>query len=237
MNPQPTTVCAPHRPEISCPTCDLVGRGSWAANVRGVCSGRVPSRRTLHREGDPFLFVHAVRVGTFKSTVSLADGREQVCGFHLPGEFVTMDGGWDGLHQTTVTALEDSQTCAIPYAALLGVAAGMPTLQQLLYRSMGRELSRGRRHMLVLGSMSSGERVAAFLLDMSQRSLARGYSKNEFVLRMSRAEIGSYLGVSLETVSRVLSGFKRERYLDVDNRVIRINDLEGFTRAFESQVP
>ena len=120
---------------------------------------------------------------------------------------------------------------------LLGVAAGMPTLQQLLYRSMGRELSRGRRHMLVLGSMSSGERVAAFLLDMSQRSLARGYSKNEFVLRMSRAEIGSYLGVSLETVSRVLSGFKRERYLDVDNRVIRINDLEGFTRAFESQVP
>jgi CRP/FNR family transcriptional regulator len=91
--------------------------------------------------------------------------------------------------------------------------------------------------MLVLGSMSSGERVAAFLLDMSQRSLARGYSKNEFVLRMSRAEIGSYLGVSLETVSRVLSGFKRERYLDVDNRVIRINDLEGFTRAFESQVP
>jgi CRP/FNR family transcriptional regulator len=175
-------------------------------------------------------------VGTFKSTVSLADGREQVCGFHLPGEFISVDGGWDGLHPTTVTALEDSQTCAIPYAALLKVAAGMPTLQQLLYRSMGRELSRARRHMLVLGNMNAGERVAAFLLDMSQRSLARGYSKNEFVLRMSRAEIGSYLGLSLETVSRVLSGFKRARHLDVDNRVIRINDLEGFTRAFESTV-
>jgi len=191
---------------------------------------------SLYREGDKFQFIYAVRSGTFKSALALADGREQVSGFHLAGELMGLDALAAGKHASTATALEDTEVCAIPYAHLSELAAQSPNLQMVMARLMSREIVREHSLMMLLGSMNAEERLAAFLLNLSQRMKARGYSPREFHLRMSRAEIGSYLGMKLETVSRTFSAFQHQRLLEVDKKHIRIVDLEGLTRAFETRV-
>jgi CRP/FNR family transcriptional regulator len=190
----------------------------------------------LYFEGDPFRFVYAVRSGTFKSSLTLADGREQVGGFSLAGELMGLDGLASGKHASTAIALEDAEVCAIPYANLNEQALQSPDLQMVMARMMGREIVREHGLMMLLGSMNAEERLAAFLLNLSQRMKARGYSPREFHLRMSRAEIGSYLGMKLETVSRTFSAFQQQGLLEVDKKHIRIIDLEGLTRAFECRV-
>ena len=188
---------------------------------------------SLYFEGDPFRFVYAVRSGTFKSSLTLANGREQVSGFHLAGELMGLDGLASGKCASTATALEDTEVCAIPYANLSEQAATSPGLQMVLTRLMSREIVREHGLMMLLGSMNAEERLAAFLVNLSQRMKARGYSPCEFHLRMSRAEIGSYLGMKLETVSRTFSAFQQQGLLEVDKKHIRIVDLEGLARAIE----
>jgi CRP/FNR family transcriptional regulator len=163
----------------------------------------------------------------------LADGREQISGFYMAGELMGLDGVANGEHASSATALEDTEVCAIPYAHLTELAAGNAGMQHMLSRLMSREIVREHSLMVLLGSMNAEERLAAFLLNLSQRLNARGYSATEFHLRMSRAEIGSYLGMTLETVSRTFSTFQQQRLLEVDKRHIRVVDLEGLTRAFE----
>jgi CRP/FNR family transcriptional regulator len=194
---------------------------------------RVKVGQTLYREGDRFQFIYAVRSGTFKSSLMLADGREQISGFYMAGELLGLDGVANGEHASSSTALEDTEVCAIPYAQLTELAAGNPGMQHLLSRLMSREIVREHSLMVLLGSMNAEERLAAFLLNLSQRLKARGYSPTEFHLRMSRAEIGSYLGMTLETVSRTFSTFQQQRLLEVDKRHIRVIDLDGLARAFE----
>lgn len=197
---------------------------------------QVKAGQALYREGDRFQFIYAVRSGTFKSSLTLADGREQVSGFQMAGELMGLDGLAQGHHASTATALEDTEICAIPYTQLNDLAAISPGLQHVVSRLMSREIVREHSLMLLLGSMNAEERLAAFLLNLSQRLKARGYSASEFHLRMSRAEIGSYLGLKLETVSRTFSAFQQQRLLEVDKRHIRIIDLPGLTRAFEIRV-
>lgn len=197
---------------------------------------RVLAGQTLYREGDGFQFIYAVRSGTFKASLMLADGREQVSGFYMAGELMGLDGVAHGAHASSTTALEDAEICAIPYAHFAEVAAGNSGMQHVLSRLMSREIVREHSLMVLLGSMNAEERLAAFLLNLSQRLKARGYSASEFHLRMSRAEIGSYLGMTLETVSRTFSAFQQQRLLAVDKRHIRITDLCGLTRAFEMRV-
>ena len=146
------------------------------------------------------------------------------------------DGVASGRHASSTTALEDAEICAIPYARLLQVAGQGGGLQQIVGRLMSREIVREHSLMMLLGSMNAEERLAAFLLNLSQRLLARGWSATEFNLRMTRAEIGSYLGLKLETVSRTFSAFQKLRLLEVDKRHIRITDLEGLRRTFEARV-
>lgn len=197
---------------------------------------RVMAGHTLYREGDGFQFIYAVRSGTFKSSLMLSDGREQVSGFYMAGELMGLDGVAQGAHASSTTALEDTEVCAIPYAHFASVAASSSGMQHVVSRLMSREIVREHSLMVLLGSMNAEERLAAFLLNLSQRLKARGYSASEFHLRMSRAEIGSYLGMTLETVSRTFSAFQQQRLLEVDKRHIRITDLDGLTRAFESRV-
>jgi CRP/FNR family transcriptional regulator len=166
----------------------------------------------------------------------LADGREQVSGFHIAGELMGLDGVANGKHASSATALEDTEVCAIPYTHLTEMAAGNSSMQHVVSRLMSREIVREHSLMLLLGSMTAEERLAAFLLNLSQRLKARGYSDKEFHLRMSRAEIGSYMGIKLETVSRTFSAFQQQRLLEVDKRHIRIIDPEGLKRAFEMRV-
>lgn len=236
---QPTplkTQCSTCHLRDLCLPCGLVEED--LLRLDGLMFGRrkVKAGEVLYHAGDNFAFIYAVRSGTFKSSLLLGDGREQVSGFHMAGELMGLDGLAQGKHASTATALEDAEVCAIPYANLSELAAGSANLQHIVSRLMSREIVREHSLMMLLGSMNAEERLAAFLLNISQRMKARGYSPTEFHLRMSRAEIGSYLGMKLETVSRTFSAFQQQRLLEVDKRHIRITDLEGLTRAFETRV-
>ena len=197
---------------------------------------KVAAGQVLYHAGDKFGFVYAVRSGTFKSALSLPGGREQVSGFHMAGELMGLDAIANGVHASSATALEDTEVCAIDYRQLNELAAQSGNLQLILAQLMSREIVREHSLMMLLGSMNAEERLAAFLLNISQRMKARGYSANEFHLRMSRADIGSYLGMKLETVSRTFSLFQQQRLLEVDKKHVRITDLERLAQAFEARV-
>jgi CRP/FNR family transcriptional regulator len=230
------TLCSSCHLRDLCLPCGM-GRPDLA-RLDGMHFGRrkVKAGEELFRGGDRFAFIYAVRTGTFKSSLMLADGREQVSGFHMAGELMGLDGVANGRHASAATALEDAEVCAIPYSLLTELAAGSADMQMVMARLMSREIVREHSLMMLLGSMNAEERLAAFLINLSQRLKARGYSPSEFHLRMSRAEIGSYLGMKLETVSRTFSAFQQRGLLEVDKRHIRIVDLEGLKSAFEPSV-
>ncbi len=230
------TLCSTCHLRDLCLPCGMTERDVDRLDSMKFARRKVQAGQTLYREGDRFLFIYAVRTGTLKSSLTLADGREQVSGFHIAGEVVGLDGVAQGRHASATTALEDSEICAIPYAHLTDLAAGASGMHHVISRLMSREILREGSLMMLLGSMSAEERLAAFLLNLSQRYAARGYSEREFHLRMSRAEIGSYLGMKLETVSRTFTAFQQQRLLEVDKRHIRIVDLEGLKGRFEVQM-
>ncbi|HEY8051000.1 MAG TPA: fumarate/nitrate reduction transcriptional regulator Fnr [Ramlibacter sp.] len=230
------TLCSTCHLKDLCLPCGLTGPEVERLDNLMFARRKVAMGETLFHEGDKFQFVYAVRAGTFKSSLTLADGREQVSGFHLTGELIGLDALATGKHASTSIALEDTEVCAIPYAHLSDLASHSSNLQMVLARLMSQEIVREHTLMMLLGSMNAEERLAAFLLNLSHRMKARGYSAREFHLRMSRAEIGSYLGMKLETVSRTFSAFQAQRLLEVDKKHIRITDLEGLQRAFEARV-
>ena len=232
-----------HGPETripsSCSTCSLrelcLPTGLSAQDMERLDT-LVTTRRslargdTLFRRGDPFVSIHAVRTGFFKTTVSTGDGRDQVTGFQMAGDLLGLDGIGDATHSCDAVALEDSQVCVIPFARLEELAQAFATLQRQFHRVMSREIVRDHGVMLLLSSMTAEERVAAFLLNLSTRLAARGFSATSFVLRMTRAEIGAYLGLKLETVSRAFSRLQEFRLLDVRQRDIQIVDPAGLRR-------
>jgi len=183
---------------------------------------RVKRGDTLYHLGEQFDAIYAVRAGFFKSSVVLEDGRDQVTGFHMAGEIVGMDGIGTDRYATDVIALEDSEVCIIPRARLEDAA-----MQRQLHKAMSRELVRDQGVMLLLGTMRAEERLATFLLSLSQRFVARHFSPSEFHLRMTREEIGSYLGLSLETVSRLFSRFQEDGLIAVRQKHIVIHDIPG----------
>lgn len=188
---------------------------------------RIKEGEVLFHAGQPFAFLYAVRSGTLRTTLATSDGREQVSGFAMAGELLGLDGLAAGAHSTTAVALEDADVCAIPYAQLAQLGAESARMYLTLSRLMSGEIVRERRLMVLLGSLNAEERLAAFLVDISKRMKARGYSASEFHLRMSRADIGSYLGMTLETVSRAFSSFQRQRLLEVDKKHVRIVDRDA----------
>lgn len=194
---------------------------------------KVRSAQTLYHEGEPFVFVYLVRSGTLKSSLAMADGGERVNGFYMAGELTGLDAVAYGRHASSATALEDTEVSAIPYAQL-ALATGNTDMQGLIARLMSREIVREHSHAL-LSQLRAEGRLAAFLLNLSRRLNARGYSLSEFHLRMTRADIGSYLGgMSLETVSRTFSIFQQQRLLEVNARHIHIIDRDALTRVFET---
>ena len=184
----------------------------------------VPRGQALFRARDPFRSLYAVRTGFFKTCVVSDDGRDQVTGFQMAGELLGLDGIGGDHHSVDAVALEDSQVCVVAYDELQLLAQRVPGLQRQLHKIMSREIVRDHGVMLLLGSMRAEERLAAFLLNLSQRLRARGFSSTELVLRMSREEIGSYLGLKLETVSRAFSRLHADGVLEVQQRQVRILD-------------
>jgi len=178
----------------------------------------------LYRAGDPFHALYAIRVGSLKTNMLVEDGREQVAGYHMPGDIIGLDGIGAERHGTEAIALENTEVCVLPFVNVEDLARSVPALQQNLHKVMSKEIAQEQSVMLLLGSMRAEERLAAFLLNLSERYRCRGYSATEYVLRMTREEIGSYLGLKLETVSRLFSRFQEEGLIQVQGRTVKLLD-------------
>jgi CRP/FNR family transcriptional regulator len=196
---------------------------------------RIKRQHPLYRSGDPFEAIYAIRTGSFKSDILLEDGREQVTGFHMTGEILGLDGISTGLHTCNAIALEDSEVCVITYTKLEELARAIEGLQHQFHKVMSSEIVSDHGMMMLLGSMHANERLAAFLLNLSQRFTARGFSPTEFHLRMTREEIGSYLGLKLETVSRAFSHFQKEGLISVQQKHVRILDSNRLKKLIQHQ--
>ena len=179
----------------------------------------------LHHAGAKFQSLYAIRSGFLKTCVLEQDGRHQVTGFHMTGELLGLDAISTDVHTCDAIALEDSEVCEIPFAKLEEISRAIPSLMRHFHKIMSREIVRDHGVMLLLGSMKAEERLASFLLNLSRRFHLRGYSEYNFNLRMTREEIGSYLGLKLETVSRAFSKFQDEEIITVDNKHIQIKDI------------
>ena len=198
---------------------------------------RVSKNQTLFTAGSPFSAIYSVRSGSMKTQLENEDGHVQITGFALPGELIGLDGIATQEHSSSAIALEDSEVCVIRLDDLDRLSKSIPGLQVQLRHLMGNEINRSHRMALTLGSLKSEQRVAAFILNMVDRLGQLGYSSTEFVLRMTREEIGIYLGLTLETVSRLLSRFAREGLIEVQQREVKILDrgaLQAIVKKVES---
>jgi CRP/FNR family transcriptional regulator len=175
---------------------------------------------TLYRASESFDALYAVRSGFFKTRVTYEDGRDQVTGFSMAGEILGMDGIGHGVHHCDAVALEDSEVCAIPYARLEDLSREISSLQRHFHQLMSREIVR----------------ESGVMINMSQRLNARGYSPLEFHLRMTREEIGSYLGLKLETVSRAFSRFHKDGLIEVEQKFVRIKNIDGLKQIYAHHV-
>lgn len=196
---------------------------------------RVKQGELLFRDGEPFKSLFAIRTGFFKTCVSTADGREQVTGFQMAGEIIGLDGIVSDHHSCSAVALEDADVCVMPFANVEELSREFPLLQRHVHKIMSREIVRENSMMLLIGNMRSEERLAAFLLNLLQRLHARGFSQSEITLRMSREEIGSYLGMKLETVSRAFSKFSDEGVIEVKQRYVRILEPNALKKIVNPQ--
>jgi CRP/FNR family transcriptional regulator len=183
----------------------------------------------LYREGDDFQSVYAVRSGTLKAYKTTDDGREQVTGFYFPGEILGMDGISNNTHASSAKSLETSAICEIPFTSLERLSTLMPSLQRHFFQLMSREITEDQQLITLLSKNSADERVASLLLSISSRNARRKLSATQFRLPMSRVDIGNYLGLTVETVSRVFSRMQKMDILRVDNKEIEIVDLAGLT--------
>jgi CRP/FNR family transcriptional regulator, anaerobic regulatory protein len=181
----------------------------------------------LYREGDDFQSVYAVRSGTLKAYKTTDDGREQVTGFYFPGEILGMDGISKNTHASSAKTLETSAVCEIPFSSLAKLSSLMPNLQRHFFQLMSREITEDQVLITLLSKNSADERVAALLLSISARNARRKLSATHFRLPMSRVDIGNYLGLTVETVSRVFSRMQKMEVLHVDNKEIEILDIQG----------
>ena len=231
--PRPKTDSV-HDARTPCASCDVrglclpIGLDADALRELDAAFGDhvlVKRHEVLYRGGAPFTSLSAIRLGTFKTLVRAEDGREQITGYHMAGDIVGLDGIGKERHACEAIALEDSEVFAVPFATLDELARRVPILRQNLLRLISRDLCRGQDMMLLLGSMRAEERLAAFLLNLAERYRRRGYSGSELNLRMTREEIASYLGLKLETVSRVFSRLQEEGLIQVQGRAIKLLDL------------
>ncbi|GAB3383499.1 fumarate/nitrate reduction transcriptional regulator Fnr [Massilia agri] len=184
---------------------------------------RLAKDERLYQMGEPFRSLYAVRFGHFKTYQVNAAGEEQITGFQMAGELLGMDA-ISGTHHCDAVALEDSEVCEIPFSRLEELFGQVPALLRHFHRIMSQEITREQNVMLLLGNMRAEQRFAVFLVNLSARYAARGYSPNRFQLRMSREDIGNYLGLTIESISRLLSRFKKQGLLEVDKRELTLLD-------------
>ena len=223
-----------HALRASCSTCSMhqlclpMGLGENDMDRLDQIIGRrrkVPKDGHLYRMNDPFINLYAIRLGHFKTCQVNAGGEQQITGFQMTGELLGMDAISTDRHHCDAIALEDSEVCEIPFQRLEELFGTMPTLLRHFHRMMSQEITREQSVMLLLGNMRAEQRFAAFLVNLASRYMTRGYSSTSFQLRMSREDIGNYLGLTIESISRLLSKFKKQELLKVNNRHIELLDM------------
>lgn len=221
--------------KVSCSDCSLtelcLPHGMGADEIEALDSivRRVPPLQPgqhLYRAGDRGRALFAIRSGATKSYCITEGGDEQVLGFTLPGELVGLDGLSDGSYTSSAVVLETSSVCEMPYDSLAGLCDQLPGLNRQIMRVASREISAGQQMLMQLGKRTAEERLASFLLSLSSRYHQRGLSATEFNLPMSRQDIGNYLGLAIETVSRLFAHFQEQDVLAVNRKHITILDLE-----------
>jgi len=207
-------------------------------HLEELVSQRIRLRKgeVLMRSGDRFRSLYAIRTGSCKSVVTTPSGQQQIAGYHITGDILGTEAIFANTYDATVTALEDSEFCVIPFERMETLARQNGDFQHRLALLLSREIARERRVMLMLGTMRAEQRLAAFLLDLAERYRARGYSSCEFVLRMTREEIGSHLGLKLETVSRLFSRFHQEGLVLVQGRELKLLDREALRQLVDASV-
>ena len=183
---------------------------------------KITRGESLYHNGESFNSLYAIRTGFFKTSVTLEDGREQVTGFQMAGEIMGLDGIVSDHHTCDAVALENAEVCVMPFEKIEELSREVNALQHHVHKIMSREIVREHGVMMMLGSMRAEERLAAFLLNLTTRLHARGFSRSELVLRMTREEIGSYLGLKIETVSRTFSKLVEDGVLEVKQKNLRI---------------
>ena len=204
----------------------------------------IERKKPLHKNdklvssGDTFKSLYAVRSGSFKSYVSDKDGVEQIIGFHFPGDIVGFDALKDNAHQSFTQALETAMVCELPYETLDTMSVKFPKLRQQIMRFMSAEIKHDHDLMMLLSKRSAEERLLHFLSHLSQRFEERGFSAKQFNLSMTRNEIGNYLGLTVETISRLLTRFQKESLISVEGKLITILDLDGvYQRLPDMDIP
>ena len=236
ITPVSTAALSQQTIKVACSNCNLrelcmpLGLSpSELDRIDEVVASRRKIKRgdTLFRSGERFTSLYAIRTGFFKTCVAAEDGRDQVTGFQMAGEVIGLDGIVSERHSCDAVALEDAEVCVMPFDRIEELSREVNALQRHVHKIMSREIVRENGVMLLLGSMRAEERLAAFLLNLVQRLHARGFSQSELVLRMTREEIGSYLGMKLETVSRTFSKFVEDGIVEVKQRHVRIVNTEA----------
>ena len=237
MNPQSIKVaCSNCNLRELCMPIDLSQQELDRIDEAVAVRRKVKRGAMLFRNGEKFTNLYAIRTGFFKTCVDTEDGRDQVTGFQMAGEVIGLDGIVNDQHTCNAVALEDAEVCVMPFDRLEELSREITALQRHVHKIMSREIVREHGVILLLGSMRAEERLAAFLLNLVQRLFARGFSQSELVLRMTREEIGSYLGLKLETVSRTFSKFADEGIVEVKQRHVRILKIDALKEIVNPQV-
>lgn len=202
----------------------------------------IERKRPLHKNdqltipGQSFTSLFAIRSGSFKSYITSSDGEQQITGFHFPGDIV----GFDGLHsqeyQSFTQAMETSMICELPYEKLDEMSSHLPSLRKEMLKIMSTEINQDHSMMMLLNKRTAEERLGHFLVNLSDRFSQRGFSSTEFNLTMTRNEIGNHLGLTVETVSRLLTRFQKENIISVDGKLIVITDEASLKRKIGQQV-
>ncbi len=185
----------------------------------------------LFEAGKPLQALYAVRTGSFKTYTLSEQGEEQITGFHLPGDVIGFDAIGNQQHPSYAQALETAMVCEIPFHTLESLLDQLPKLRQQLMRLMSQDISGDQQMMLLLNRKTAEEKLAAFLTNLAQRFGNRGFSKKEFRLTMTRGEIGNYLGLTVETISRLLGRFHKDELIHVDGKLIVITNFEALSKV------
>jgi len=190
----------------------------------------------LVKSGDVFRSLFAVRTGSFKSFVTNAEGEEQITGFHFPGDIIGFDALRENKHQSYTQALETAMVCELPYDTLDEMSVQFPKLRHQIMSFMSAEIKQDHNMIMLLNKRTAEERLLYFISHLSQRFEVRGFSNKEFHLTMTRNEIGNYLGLTIETISRLLGRFQKENIIQVDGKLITIIDFDEMSGRLESVV-